>query len=176
MKTFFSKSSQGDHISLMSMGFDKSLPECNPEFDLFSFYDEKRENIWSDFVEKRSTCIPGILDFPIPRVRRSISSISQATECMFYPLDQSFIGIYHVESYFVTGSSFPNYFLKINTTLSVNDSSKICQFRYSPHAKNVPENEFKLHRKRLNPRDHCYKCNYPKEDNCQNCLLDKALD
>lgn len=29
---------------------------------------------------------------------------------------------------------------------------------------------------RLNPEDHCYRCNYPKEDNCQNCLLDKALD
>ena len=98
MKTFLSKRSQSNHISMMSVRFNKCLSECNSQLNLFSFDYEKRKNVRSDLIEERPTCVPGILQFPIPGMRGSVFFVDQSSKTIFDPVDQISIGINNVKS------------------------------------------------------------------------------
>jgi len=82
----------------MSIGFDKGLSKCNSQFNLLSFNYEKRKNVRSDLIEKRSTSIPCILDFPISGMRGPIFFVDQSSKVIFDPMDQVLIGINNVKS------------------------------------------------------------------------------
>ena len=51
-------------------------------------------------------------------------------------------------------ASFSNDLLKVDTSFSINDSSQISQLGFSPHESIVSQEEFTVHRKRLNPENH----------------------
>lgn len=137
--------------SLRSEFFDICLSKLDEYKSMFFLGNKKGDNKRKQLIKKTSGCEPLYLHFPLWIMFFSAFIIDKTAESFVNPLHKFSISVNNLESWEIV-DGFESYSsLDVDRSFSIDNSCKVCQLSFFPHASNISERAIYGYAERLNP-------------------------